>query len=325
MSQAEPRVIDAIADAPIALPNDPALFTADYERAGDDLILATADGARTVVRSYFDADAPQDLVIGGAVVPGRVVGKLARVASADAGAEIGADLGLEPARPAAAPAEGAARPAADLVAEVTETDGRAFIQRADGAREPAVEGAKIYRDDTVITEAESAVGVTFVDGMSFSLSDEGRVLIDEFHYNPEAGEGGGLLSVLQGKFSFVSGGAAHTKPDALMIETPTMTIGVRGTKVVADVGQEGELSQIGLLAEEDGTVGKIAVFTDAGEQIVDVANQVVQVSSRFEPPSAPETRATSDIVETFADALDVLPAPEAFFEPRPEPPAPAAA
>ena len=142
------------------------------------------------------------------------------------------------------------------------------------------------------------------------------MLLDEFEYNPDGHEGGGLLSVLQGQFSFVSGEAAHTAEDALMIETPTMTIGVRGTKVVAHAGAEGETSRIALLAEEDGTVGKIMVTTDEGSQLIAEANMMVEVTSRFEAPSPQVQLSTDQVFDFFNSALSVLPAPAEFLNPE---------
>ncbi|MEK9670883.1 MAG: hypothetical protein VW268_00080 [Rhodospirillaceae bacterium] len=39
------------------------------------------------------------------------------------------------------------------------------------------------------------------------------------------------LSVVKGVFSFVSGQVAKTDPDAMKIDTPVATIGIRGTQV----------------------------------------------------------------------------------------------
>ena len=44
--------------------------------------------------------------------------------------------------------------------------------------------------------------------------------------------------------------------DSMVIDTPTMTIGIRGTKVVANAAAEGETTEVVLLPEDDGTIGK---------------------------------------------------------------------
>ncbi|MEL6977264.1 MAG: hypothetical protein AAGM38_01105, partial [Pseudomonadota bacterium] len=80
MGQGDAMVIQLASDAPLALPNDPAFLTAEYLRDGGDLRIEAPNGAVVTVERYFEADAPVDLVIGEAVVSGRIVGKLARPA-----------------------------------------------------------------------------------------------------------------------------------------------------------------------------------------------------------------------------------------------------
>ena len=107
------------------------------------------------------------------------------------------------------------------------------------AKSVATVGTPVFQDDIVTTDGAGAVGLRFVDGMTLSLGSDARMVLDEFVYNPEAGEGGGIIEIIQGAFSFVSGAAAHMGLDSMVIETPTMTIGIRGTKVVANAAAEG--------------------------------------------------------------------------------------
>lgn len=329
-------VVEPAGAAAVAVPGGAATLKADYLRAGDDLVVEARDGDVTLIKGFFATEAAPDIVVGGALVQGSLASRLARGSDllAESGLQgqdggdlliggneadlLGSVLGTDGLQEAALPREAAG---SEPVAEVTETVGQVVIQRADGSTLVAEPGTPLYQDDLVTTDQDGSVGISFVDGMSFSLGAEARMLLDEFRYDPAENEGGGLLSVLQGQFTFVSGQAAHTAEDALMIETPTMTIGVRGTKVVAQAGAEGETSRIALLAEEDGTVGKIMVTTDQGGELISEANMMVEVVSRFQPPS-PQVRLSSDQVhDYFTSALSVLPAPAEFL--HPEAPAPA--
>ncbi|MEO1330631.1 MAG: FecR domain-containing protein, partial [Pseudomonadota bacterium] len=334
MAEGEQTRIEAAPGAPVVLPADDALLTAEFVRDGADLILQTPDGRSVVVEGYFGGAAPQDLMIAGAVVPGRVVGKLARdprpepeteteTETASADAEAAQPENAAPAAPEAPgqlAAEATVQPAAfvplgDPIAQVGETAGQVTAIRADGRTVVLKPGDALYVDDILQTSADGSVGVVFVDGMSFSLSKGGRMVLDEFVYSAETETGGGLFSVVQGAFSFVSGKAAHTAPDALMIETPTMTIGVRGTKVVAEIAADGSATKVALLAEEDGAVGKIMVSTDAGAELIDVANRMVETFDRGAPPSAQRAVSSTDLADGLGAALDVLPAPTTLFAP----------
>ncbi|MEM9724178.1 MAG: FecR family protein, partial [Pseudomonadota bacterium] len=323
-------VIEAEAGRTLELPGDPAFLTADYFRDGTDLVIETADGGQTVIAGYFELETPVDLAIAGAVLPGDMVGAMAQ--PRDPSPEIPAAPQPELEVAAAAPVEESAAAPGVLASEqvlgepigsIGELDGQAFVERGqDGVLVELKAGDPIYEDDVLSTGDGASVGVAFKDGMSFSLGANARMVLDEFSYDAASNEGGGLFSVLAGEFSFVSGAAAATAEDALMIETPTMTIGVRGTKVVSQIGEDG-VARVALLAEEDGTVGKIMVQTDAGEQLIEEPNQLVEVSGRDAPPSAAREIASADVVALFGDALDALPAPKEFFTPKVDAPDPA--
>ena len=125
--------------------------------------------------------------------------------------------------------------------------------------------------------------------MTLSLGSDARMVLDEFVYDPEAGEGGGIIEIIQGAFSFISGEAAHMGLDSMVIETPTMTIGIRGTKVVANASAEGETTDVVLLPEDDGTIGKIMIKTDAGEELLEEAfvSQRRSPAGTWRPPPRP--------------------------------------
>ncbi|MCI4661916.1 MAG: Ig-like domain-containing protein [Neomegalonema sp.] len=312
---ADQRIIHADADAPIVLPSDESLLLAEFIREGDDLHLVNPNGDVTIIADYFTSASARDLIIAGAVVPGRVVGKLAQSAPSQlepsqAGLET-ADAAPQAEPNAAAPADGTP------IAEVTSVMGEVTVTRADGTIVRLHEGDLLFEDDVLVTGDDGALGMTFIDGMTFSLGEDARLILDEFAYDAANHEGGGLFSVLRGTFSFVSGGAAHTAPDALMIETPSMTIGVRGTKVVAEVAADGSTTRVALLAEEDGVVGKIMVSTQGGQELIDTPNRMVEALDAFAPPSAQREISSSEIFQYFDGALDALPAPTKLYAREP--------
>ena len=70
---------------------------------------------------------------------------------------------------------------------------------------------------------------------------------------------------------------------------------------------EGETSRIALLAEDDGTIGKIMVTTDAGQELLSEANTMVEVVSRFQPPSAQMQISSDQMYLHFGSSLSSLP------------------
>ena len=88
-------------------------------------------------------------------------------------------------------------------------------------------GEDVFVKDVVSTGARSAVEITFKDGTRFSMGAQSEVALE----NIPAATGGDesfVLRAAKGVYKFVSGAL---NSDAYRIETPTATIGVRGTVV----------------------------------------------------------------------------------------------
>ena len=281
------------------LPGQTNLLHASFARRGDDLLLGGADRPALVILDYFTADRAPDLQTeGGAVLSGQVVAKLA-----------GPDLAI--------PKEAAQTPEQAPIGHIETVEGEVIITRADGSQVVASVGTPVFQDDVIVTEGAGSVGLRFIDGMTLSLGSDARMVLDEFVYDPQAGEGGGIIEIIQGAFSFVSGAAAHMGLDSMVIETPTMTIGIRGTKVVANAAAEGETTDVVLLPEDDGTIGKIMITTDAGQELLEEAFVSTTVTSRFLPPAS-QTMVTPDWVYSyFSQSLAALPAPTVETEDEP--------
>ena len=88
-------------------------------------------------------------------------------------------------------------------------------------------GDLVYRGDVVQTGADGAIGITFADGTSFSVSANAKMEINEFIYDPKGHANSTLLSLTKGTFSFIAGNVAHTGD--MKVETPIGTMGIRGT------------------------------------------------------------------------------------------------
>ena len=71
-------------------------------------------------------------------------------------------------------------------------------------------GDLVYRGDTIPTEADGAVGITFADGTAFDLSAAARLVLNEFVCDPAGTPNSALFSLVQGAFAFVAGKVAKT-------------------------------------------------------------------------------------------------------------------
>jgi hypothetical protein len=96
-------------------------------------------------------------------------------------------------------------------------------------------GGAIYQDDLLRTYWDGQLGVTFKDNTRISLGPSSRLTVTQFVFVPAQQQYGFILLLIDGTMQYLSGLTAKLAPDAMKIETPTATIGVRGTRFLARV------------------------------------------------------------------------------------------
>jgi hypothetical protein len=94
-------------------------------------------------------------------------------------------------------------------------------------------GAPVYEGDMLRTYLNGTVGVTFKDNTRISLGPSTRVTIPKFVFSPSEQRYGFVLRLIAGSLQYLSGLTAKLSPDSMKIETPTATVGVRGTRLLA--------------------------------------------------------------------------------------------
>ncbi len=198
-----------------------------------------------------------------------------------------------------------AQAGAEPIGIVMTSTGTVTVERADGTVDQLSAGDPVYEDDVLTTGDGSTVGIRFQDDSRFSLGEEGRMELDTFVYDADAGTGSSLIDVAQGSFAFVSGMIAKTGDDAMSVQTPVATIGVRGTTVAGDVGPDGQ-TEVTLLPDTDGTLGEIAVFNQAGLQIMFDAFQRIDIGGSDIAPTAPRTIEPSELRPDIADTVRAI-------------------
>lgn len=98
-------------------------------------------------------------------------------------------------------------------------------QSSSGTRSDLRLRDNIIRNAELATADRGALEVTFNDGSKLSMGQNSRLTVDEYVYG---GQGAGKQTVryTKGLFRFLSGSIPK---DNVKIETPTVTIGIRGT------------------------------------------------------------------------------------------------
>lgn len=177
---------------------------------------------------------------------------------------------------------------------VTEQSGPTEIQRNKEVI-PSAKDSGVEMNDAVVT-ANSKVSITFQDNSIVKITEQSKLVIDSFVYDPAKGDAGKVgLKMALGTAKFASGQIAKANPQNVSIETPTATVGVRGTDFSMTVDELGR-SLIVLLPScpvgwknmaKDCRVGKITVTTDMGTVTLDQMFQSTQTVSRESNPAKP--------------------------------------
>jgi hypothetical protein len=163
------------------------------------------------------------------------------------------------------------------IGQVATLEGSATVTRGTAAGAiPLQVGDAVFKNDTLATGANSALGVTFDDETTFSLSANTRIVVNEFVYQEGGGNNAALFKVVVGTAAFVASQVAKTGD--MKIATPNATLGIRGTTGVVDVPPSGAAGGAGgaggvgepkikLYADADGHVGQIEVFNPQGGRL----------------------------------------------------------
>ncbi|MES2603093.1 MAG: FecR domain-containing protein [Pseudomonadota bacterium] len=184
-----------------------------------------------------------------------------------------------PSAPADQPAADASQAAADEPAgNVAILKGTATVTR-NGMTGPLKLQDDIFKGDILQTGKSSTLGVTFSDDTTLNLSASSRVVVDNFIYQEGAKDNAALLNVTRGTMAFVA--AAVAKTGDMKIETPTATLGIRGTTGVVEVpeGAAANANNVGvkLYPDADGRVGRIEVKARDGAPL----GMLTQAASGF--------------------------------------------
>ncbi|NIA69919.1 tandem-95 repeat protein [Pelagibius litoralis] len=262
------------------------LFAAEFVRLGDDLLLRGPDGEELLLTDYFAQNPPPALETAeGARMSPETVDALAGPEFPTAYAQLGgAQLGQP-------------------IGEVSNLDGIARVQRADGSRADLEEGDPVFQGDVVSTGVGSELGILFIDDTVFALSANSRMLIDELIYNPGSTVNSMGISLIQGTFVFVTGQIAPS--GGIEVETPVGTIGIRGTTVGVQVGTFGGATRIAnLVNPETGELGSFVFSNSAGDALFTLSNHFLDVRSANTDPGVPTVISGQDIVNAFGRALN---------------------
>ena len=126
--------------------------------------------------------------------------------------------------------------AQETIGVIRNSEGNATVTRG-GQILPAAAGTKLQAGDTLRTGSDGSLGVILRDNSTLSLGPESSFIIQKFLFSPAEGKLGLLARLTKGTMAYLSGLIGKLAPESVRFETPTASIGVRGTHFAVKAGE----------------------------------------------------------------------------------------
>ena len=241
----------------VVVPDAHLLFSGDFARSGADLIISDPLH-RVVVPNYFNGDKRPALVSAeGAPLDPKVVDALTGHVQY-------------------AQAAGTAA-AAKVVGHVVKMTGSASIVR-NGVTIDLNNGDVVYQNDVVQTGSGSTLGLVMIDGTTFNLTANARLMMNDLTFDATSTSNTALFTLVQGAATFVAGQVAKTGD--MKVSTPVATMGIRGTAVILDVNAVDGSVSVSVVNQRDGQVHAVQVFNARGDLIGTVTSNGTSLTLR---------------------------------------------
>lgn len=102
---------------------------------------------------------------------------------------------------------------------------------------PATTGTRLHTGDTLGTGSDGSLGVILRDNSSLSIGPSSSLVLRDFLFSPSEGKFSLLVRLSKGTMAYLSGLIGKLAPEKARFETPTATIGIRGTRFAVMAGE----------------------------------------------------------------------------------------
>ena len=126
--------------------------------------------------------------------------------------------------------------AGEAIGVVRNVSGDATITRGEETL-TAAPGLKLLVGDTLGTGRDGSLGVILRDDSSLSIGPGSRLVLQRFLFSPSEGKFDLMARITRGTMAYLSGMIGKLAPEKARFETPTATIGIRGTRFAVKVGE----------------------------------------------------------------------------------------
>jgi hypothetical protein len=187
--------------------------------------------------------------------------------------------------------------------------GGVTVTGADGRSRPVAKGLELESGDRIVT-ADGRAQLRFTDGAYVSVQPNSDFSIREYRFDGKTdGTEKGIFGLVRGALRTVTGAIGRVNRSAYQIQTPTATIGIRGTGGLIQVLPDGTTlvtgnSGVWSLGNQAGSVD-----VPAGKAAKAGPNQAIPPSESAEGPVLPPPQGVLETQTwpTQSDALTAMP------------------
>ena len=204
------------------------------------------------------------------------------------------------------------------IGDVIQQQGVTDVQRKDGPTFEKIEKDFDVESYDVIKTKNGRTAIEFVDETRVDVTENSKLVIDEFIYDPNTSTGSLALKASFGTVRYASGQIAKNSRQNIKIRTPTAVVGVRGTDFSLTVDETGnstiillpsctEVPRPGGGVDRLCVVGEIEVSSDIGTVIMNQAFQATVVETQKSNPLKP---VLLDLSENMIDNMLIIRRPK---------------
>ena len=204
------------------------------------------------------------------------------------------------------------------IGDVIQQQGVTDVQRKDGPTFEKIEKDFDVESYDVIKTKNGRTAIEFVDETRVDVTENSKLVIDEFIYDPNTSTGSLALKASFGTVRYASGQIAKNSRQNIKIRTPTAVVGVRGTDFSLTVDETGnstiillpsctEVPKPGGGVDRLCVVGEIEVSSDIGTVIMNQAFQATVVETQKSNPLKP---VLLDLSENMIDNMLIIRRPK---------------
>lgn len=194
--------------------------------------------------------------------------------------------------------------AAQVAGTVTDLNGPLLAKKADGTVKVLAQKSLVEEGDLLVTEKETYARIKFLDNSEVTLKPETQFKIERFAYEQDKPQNdNAFFSLIKGGLRAVTGTVGKRSRERTGLNTPTATIGIRGTTYIAEYipPAEADVAEWGrsLMASTSTDASRYGYAGNGATSMIDAANGKV----------LPEILPVRPVLDTQLAQLSQLPSP----------------